>query len=47
MSEPTPPKGNRDPAKEMPMGLIYGFVFKMVAVILIVAGVLWYSGVFG
>jgi len=47
MTNELPPKGNRDPSKEMPKGLIYGLVLKAVLVILIVVGVLWYSGKFG
>ncbi len=40
------PQGRRDPDKEMPKWLIYGFLIKAVVVILIVLAVLWYSGVF-
>ena len=46
MNEANKPKGNRDPAKEMPKGLIIGFVLKAIIVTGIVMGVLWYSGVF-
>jgi len=47
MSSADPKKGNRDPSKEMPKWLIYGFVAKAIAVVLIVLAVLWVSGVLG
>ncbi|MGB7335971.1 MAG: hypothetical protein WBD01_09295 [Salaquimonas sp.] len=41
------PKGNRDPSKEMPKWLIYGFLLKAAVVTCIVLAVLWFSGMFG
>ncbi len=35
------------PATQMPKWLIYGFAAKIVLVVSITAGVLWYAGIFG
>ncbi len=47
MPEPTPERPAPRAETGMPKWLIYGFAIKLVLVVAITVGVMWWAGVFG